>query len=312
MGGNAQLIPTDNSHCLDTSSTLKPLYFPYIYKGITPPNPERQDTSHPHQIIEGPSGELYVPDLGCDRIWVVHRDQSSDSGLKIQGHLQTPKGSGPRHGVVSKNSKCRVSSSLIHRLTQTISFYLRLKVRAHCLKLFRPDKHLYILGELNQSIFCFPIASKAGATQPQPMFSSSIAPPTVPDRYRRHILAAELVLHPSYTGTLYASNRLELHIKKADPSYSEPETNSEMIKGDAVAIVILDPSGTEIESTSWIRTQCDHIRGLMCSPDGKYVALAGQDAGGVEIWEVQGDRGQDLKLAARNENLKQVSTFVWL
>ena len=105
MGGNVQLIPTTQSHALDTSSKLKPLYFPYIYKDITPPNPDRQDTSHPHQIIEGPGDVLFVPDLGCDRVWVVHRDSASDSGLKITGHLQCPKGSGPRHGVVSKDGE---------------------------------------------------------------------------------------------------------------------------------------------------------------------------------------------------------------
>ena len=116
-------------------------------------------------------------------------------------------------------------------------------------------------------------------------------------------------MHPSHHGTLYASNRLELHIKEADPKY-QPSDSS--LKGDAVAIVLLDESGEKVEDTKWIRTECDHIRGMMVSPDGKYVILAGKDAGGVEIWQVGGARGEDWKLAAKEESLKAITTFAWL
>ena len=97
------MVPTTSSHALDTSKNLHPLAFPYVYEGTTPPNPDRQDVPHPHQIIEGPNSEIIVPDLGNDRVWIIHRDAKEDSGLKIAGYYQAPAGSGPRHGVVSKD-----------------------------------------------------------------------------------------------------------------------------------------------------------------------------------------------------------------
>jgi hypothetical protein len=48
---------------------------------------------------------LYVPDLGSDRVWLVKRD--GDSGLKIEGYLQAPAGSGPRHAVLSIDGSSR-------------------------------------------------------------------------------------------------------------------------------------------------------------------------------------------------------------
>ncbi|ORX39995.1 Lactonase, 7-bladed beta-propeller-domain-containing protein [Kockovaella imperatae] len=268
MGGNAHLIPTTSTYALDTSSTLKPLHFPYMYKDIEAPNPDRQDSSHPHQVIEGPNDQLFAPDLGSDRVWIVKRDNSTESGLKIVGHFQCPKGSGPRHGVVSVD-----------------------------------EKHLYVLGELDQTIFSFKIADPSSL----PIFHDNIAPPTVAPKYRKFLGAAELLNHPKYPGTLYASNRLEKHIKESDSSY-----DGEEVKGDAIAIVLLDESGTKVGHTSWVRTECDHIRGMMISPDGKFMALAGKDAGGVEIWQVGGEKGQEWKMAAKDESLKQVTTFVWL
>ena len=105
MGGNILLVHTTSSHALDTSKTVQPLAFPYVYKDTTAPNPDRQDTPHPHQIIEGPDGEIIVPDLGNDRVWILHRDSKEETGLKIVGYYQAPAGSGPRHGVVSKDGQ---------------------------------------------------------------------------------------------------------------------------------------------------------------------------------------------------------------
>ena len=173
-------------------------------------------------------------------------------------------------------------------------------------------KYLYLLGELDQTVSAYPLSASAASTHAQPIFKSNIAPPSVPEKYRKYLGAAELLLSPSFPGTLYASNRLEQHIKESDPSYPGPDSGTEIITGDAIAIVLLDSAGTKVEDTKFVRTSCDHIRGMMYSPDGKYVALAGKDAGGVEIWQVDGARGEKWKLAAKDEALKQVTTFVWL
>lgn len=79
------------------------LKFPFTYEGKEAPNKERQDSSHPHEVVEGPNGFLYVPDLGSDRIWIVEREGAD--GLAIKGHLECPGGAGPRHATVSRGGE---------------------------------------------------------------------------------------------------------------------------------------------------------------------------------------------------------------
>ena len=169
------------------------------------------------------------------------------------------------------------------------------------------EKHLYVVTELQQTLLGFTLGPTAADTHPMPSFTTSIAPPSVPEKYHKYLGAAELVRHPHHHHTLYASNRLELHIKEKDSSYpNEPP------KGDSVAIVTLKSDGKGVDKVDWVVTGCDHIRGMVPSPDGKYVVIAGKDAGGVEIYEVGGKRGEEWKLAAKDETLKSVTTFVWL
>lgn len=101
-------FPTSSSdHSLSEDSSSPNLSFPFPYEGKTAPNTERQDTPHPHQIVEGEGGLLYVPDLGSDRVWLVKRD--GESGLKIEGYLQAPEGTGPRHLSLSLDGELGVS-----------------------------------------------------------------------------------------------------------------------------------------------------------------------------------------------------------
>ncbi|KAF4512255.1 hypothetical protein G6O67_001420 [Ophiocordyceps sinensis] len=63
------------------------------------PNKERQDKSHPHQIVpDGPDGRFVaVPDLGTD---TVHILAATGAGYKLAGHVAVePPGCGPRHGA---------------------------------------------------------------------------------------------------------------------------------------------------------------------------------------------------------------------
>ena len=79
-----------------------------------------------------------------------------------------------------------------------------------------------------------------------------------------------------------------------------------------MAIVLLSKAGDKIEEIKHVRTECDAIRGMSVSPDGKYVALAGQEGGGVEIWAVSGERGDQWKLAAKKEDIEQVVDLIWI
>ena len=62
----------------------------------TGPNQERQEASHPHQVILHPEREeLFVPDLGSDKTRRLTRNRSGV--WESQGDVEYAPGSGPRH-----------------------------------------------------------------------------------------------------------------------------------------------------------------------------------------------------------------------
>ena len=98
---------------MSTTAASTPVEFGNVYEGQTLPRPDRQGSSRAHCVVEGRAGEVFVPDLGNDRVWVLHREGESD--LVLAGHLQAPPGSGPRHAVVSPDRKS-FSRSLSQRM----------------------------------------------------------------------------------------------------------------------------------------------------------------------------------------------------
>ena len=213
--------------------------------------------------------------------------------MEIKGYLQAPEGCGPRHAVISEDGECRSRHE-----------------RALAMMLDVTEPHagtrLHVLTELQNTVLAYTLDPNESysLTHPMPESSALIAPPSLPKSHVLYPNAAELLQHPVHKSTFYASNRLELHIRDEDPSYpNEPPT------GDAVGIVRY---GGAKPTVDWLVTGCDSIRGMMLSPDGKYLGLAGKDGGGVEIYEVSGGEGEVLKLAAKDAELNQGATFVWL
>ncbi len=69
----------------------------------TGPNPERQESSHPHHVVSIPGRtEFLIPDLGADRTWRVVRDPAGE--LTVKGEVVYPPGNGPRHVVFHGSS----------------------------------------------------------------------------------------------------------------------------------------------------------------------------------------------------------------
>ncbi|KAI9063641.1 putative isomerase YbhE [Trametes sanguinea] len=70
--------------------------------------------SHPHMALEV-GEEVFVPDLGADTIWRLARS-GGPGQFKIQGQIDQPKGSGPRHIVVRGDQLYTV-----HELSSTLT-----------------------------------------------------------------------------------------------------------------------------------------------------------------------------------------------
>ena len=169
------------------------------------------------------------------------------------------------------------------------------KRKADCL-----EKHLYVLTELHHNLFVYDL-SKPLPSHPLPDVERNIVPPSVPKESQPEMSSAELCLNPAIKNVLYASNRGQLQLSKTGG-----------VSGDSVAIILLSEDGGKVEDIKHVETGGDGLRGMQISKDGRYAAVAGQNGGGVEIYKIGGERGDDWKLAAKDETLESVVSFVWL
>lgn len=76
------------------------------------PNPTRQEAAHTHQCVFRPDeNELFVCDLGMDKIVVYQQDQKSGM-LSLAQEISMPSGMGPRHLVFSDKNCFYVTGEL--------------------------------------------------------------------------------------------------------------------------------------------------------------------------------------------------------
>lgn len=213
---------------------------------------------------------LYAPDLGADRVWILHRNRTD---LEICGWLQCPPGTGPRHAVLSPDgtpslSAVKTSSPLIESL-ETI---------------------MYVIGELSHTVIAFDLSSApAEGISPINGFAQNIIPPSVNPNHQFMMDSAEICLHPRIPNVLYISNRWERHIAQREPHLQD--VPKELPPGDSVAVILLSENGRKVETVKHVRTNVDVIRGMRLSDDGRYVVVTGQEGGGIEVYEISGQRG---------------------
>ncbi len=174
------------------------------------------------------------------------------------------------------------------------------------------DKYLYVLTELNHSIYIFkvPTTSKdSTATSPLNISNPTcIVPSSVPASKRPSMTAGELLLSPISPRTLYASNRGQV-----EPDDDADMNQSDKVKGDAIAIITLSSEGDKVENINIIQTGANFIRGMAVTPDGKYLGIVGQKGNEIEVYECKGERGEKLELVARSEGQCELGTdLVWV
>ncbi|THH31642.1 hypothetical protein EUX98_g2531 [Antrodiella citrinella] len=97
--GNGLIVPT----------TTDPLHFGSANLITFPFN-----GSHPHMAVQHGS-EVFVPDLGADRIWRLV-ENGSPGNWRIQGDIVQPLGSGPRHIAIRGNTLY-----VLHELSSTLT-----------------------------------------------------------------------------------------------------------------------------------------------------------------------------------------------
>ncbi|OTB04028.1 hypothetical protein M426DRAFT_262522 [Hypoxylon sp. CI-4A] len=279
LGGSVALYPisiTETDGLVFENSPQTEVFPQFPYQSVQHgPNEGRQRQCHVHQVIESAKGLLYAPDLGSDRVWIFRRVEMK---LGLWGWLQCPPGTGPRHGVIS------------------------------------PDQSImYVIGELSHTVLAFDLSiSPPVAIQPIDGFAPNVIPPNVHPDHQFMMDSGEICLHPSIPNVIYVSNRWERHISKRQPHLQNvPE---DLPEGDAVAIILLSNNGRAVEDIKHVRTGLDVIRAMRLSDDGKYVAVAGQECDGLEIYEIGGKKGDEWILVAsmRSELPKGLKHVIWL
>lgn len=193
-------------------------------------------------------------------------------------------------------------------------------------------QHLYLLTEMSHTIYVFPIGgslSEFKATTPiQPLTDMAIdvVPPHIPPKYASVMDAAELCLNPNpavASTTLYASNRYESRLSTVMAEHGLEADDCPRPHPDSICVVVFTTnidigsggggkSSPKLEKVIWVETSCDVARAMSVSRDGKFVAVAGQKGGGVEIYEVEGEHGEKLSLVAKAANLENIADLCWL
>ncbi|KAJ0104375.1 hypothetical protein J7T55_011159 [Diaporthe amygdali] len=208
-------------------------------------------------VLEDRRGLLYCPDLGSDRVWIFRREKTK---LEVCGWLQCPPGTGARHAVLTPD-----------------------------------EKLMYVIGELSHTVVAFDLStSPAEDIQPIDGFAPNVVPPSVDPGHQLMMDSAEICIHPNIPNVLYVSNRWERHIAELEPHLEN--VPKELPPGDAIAIVLLSDDGKKVQDTRHVRTNLDTIRGMRLSDDGSYVVVCGQEGGGVEVYGIGGDRGEEERL----------------
>ena len=172
---------------------------------------------------------------------------------------------------------------------------------------------MYVLGELSHTVVAFDLSTcPAEAIQPIDNFASNVIPPSVHPGHQFMMDSAEICLHPNIPNVLYVSNRWERHIAAREPHLDNvPE---ELPSGDAIAIILLSDDGRKVQCVKHVRTNLDTIRGMRLTEDGKYVVVVGQEGGGVEVYDIGGDRGDawTLVTSLRDSLESGIKHAVWL
>ncbi|CAG9957142.1 unnamed protein product [Clonostachys rosea f. rosea IK726] len=278
LGGSVALYHisiTEPTGLLFADTPRTEIFPEFPYKALGHgPNEGRQRQCHVHQVLEDKRGFLYAPDLGADRVWILKRDQMK---LDRCGWLQCLPGTGARHAVFGPK-----------------------------------EKIMYVIGELSHTVAAFDLSTSPEENiQPIDGFVHNIIPPNVPLGYHSMMDSSELCAHPKIPNILYASNRWERHIRERQ---SDLKTVPEVPDGDSIAILLLSADGRKLEEMKHVKTKVDTIRGMRLSDDGKYVVVLGQEGGGIEVYSINGERGDIWNLVASLDDGLEggIKHAVWL
>lgn len=268
--GNGLIIPTtDEPEHFDSSASL--ISFPVPANGV----------SNPHMVL--PYGdEILVPDLGADKIWRLTED-GSPGNWKINGFIEQPQGSGPRHIAIL-------------------------------------DDQLYTIHEHSSTLTLQNIPPSPINTAAPLIANVSIIPSDPPTGAK--FAAAEILIPPTtdqFTEPyIYVSNR---NIGTTDARgdsiaiYQRVTTTTPSVTGRR-SIRTRQSTTVSLELVAQVYTGLDQIRGMQIGrvEDGgvEFLVASGVvGTGGVVVFQ-RTEGGRNLVEVARNQQIPTRTSFVWV
>lgn len=165
--------------------------------------------------------------------------------------------------------------------------------------LTRVETHLYTLCEVSSTLVAHRFPPLGSEGQRSTVISRhSILPPADRDNQAK-MLASEIILLPSLSPggkhLLICTNR------------DSPNT-----EGDAIALFSVDEDGSvERTKQGWITGLGKHLRGMLPDKEGRFVAVAGRDGGGLKVFERDQETGLTLVQVAEMD-VGQVVVPLWI
>ena len=155
---------------------------------------------------------------------------------------------------------------------------------------------MYTLCELTSTVATHRLDSVTEDIPPLAHASTMLTPPSP----LGNMLAAEILLYPSPSSSSASHKTRFLHVSNR---------NFPGEVGDPLAIFSLEDP-TEPKLVRETASELSHVRSIVVSPDGKYLAAGGVHGGGVKVYVV-GEDGGALEQVAQCE-LEGPTHFLWL
>ncbi|KAK6529447.1 hypothetical protein TWF281_008620 [Arthrobotrys megalospora] len=226
------------------------------FLGEPGPNKERQESSHPHQVIVDPTGHYVVaPDLGADllRLYTINGSHLSE----FQSIPVTP-GSGPRHAaflVIDKPDEIfernRTIIYVVNELQNTLTVY---KTRQY-------DNGTFVFHQVQNLDTLPPTSTRQLVSVPSPT-------------------AGEIVISKDKR-FLYVSNR-------NDYSFSDRKFGA----SDSIALYKVDPLTGFVTFVKLLQAGGITPRHFSFDESGKFVAIALQETDTIVIYRVDPATGE--------------------
>ncbi|KAG7095234.1 hypothetical protein E1B28_006008 [Marasmius oreades] len=251
--------------------------------------------SNPHMSLEH-NGEILVPDLGGDRIWRVVRDDAPGK-FKVQGQINIDAGAGPRHIAIQDDVLLT-----LHEKTSTLTAQLIPPAPNGTTFPLIANVSIIPPNPLNGTKFAAAeiLVSSASSKFPNPLIyvSNRNIGETI-DPEGDTIAIFEFNANAARNST--ATNLGRRIIKRSKWSRQEDESPSS--SDGPLTLLAQVPTGLQqIRSMSL---------GKVENGGDEYIIAGANTEGGVAMFQ-RVDGGRNLTLVARNEDIANRTSFVFL